>query len=158
MSDKSLRFEWTCWPSLVPDGQKSCLRKWRYSLNGAWSQWLLNLNMKWVYYSPICSINSIHIGIPYSLESLFTYLLLSRFYFLFNLYLILTFVNIYIKHKHIYLCILKQAQDHFKSFGHLSSNHIVICTSRIKYQMSLFLYSSKPQKHIFSLIDWLKGY
>jgi len=34
MSDKSLRFERTCRPSLVPDGQKSCLKKWRYSLNG----------------------------------------------------------------------------------------------------------------------------
>lgn len=38
MSNKSLRTEWTCRPSSVPIGQKSCLREWSYSLSEAWSQ------------------------------------------------------------------------------------------------------------------------
>lgn len=56
----------------------------------------------------------------------------------------------------MYLCILKQAQDHFISFDQLSSklHHDFYQQDMEKYQMPLFLYSSEPQKHIsVSLID-----
>ncbi len=114
---------------------------------------LLNLNMEWVYYSQICSKNSI--------QALFNvsriHYRISRFHFLLKLYLTFT---LHKKHKHIYLCILKQAQVCFHVIWSsvLQSRRDLYQQDKEKYQMSLFLYSSKPQKHIFSLSDWLKGY
>ncbi len=113
---------------------------------------LLNLNMEWVYYSHICYKNSI--------QALFSvshiHYRISHFHFHFLLQLYLTF-TLYKKHKHIYLCIFKQAQDRF----HVIWSSVLQSRCDLYQQdkeMALFLYSSKPQKHIFSLIDWLKGY
>lgn len=148
MSDKSLRIEWTCRPSLVSDGQKSCLKKWSYSLSGAWSQCtakfehevglLLSDLFQKQHTRPVYCI-------PYSLEFLSTYLFHSRFHFLFKLYLTFTLYK-----AQTYLSM------HFEtgtgSFGHFSSNH----TSRIWRNIRCHcFYTAVNHKNTFSvsLID-----